>query len=236
MSRAGLDKDPRDVAQMFDGVASGYDRTNSVMTLGFDRRWRWLTRRVLDASPRERVLDLAAGTAVSTAEYARSGAWCVAADFSLGMLASGAHRDVPKVAADAFHLPFADGAFDAVTVSFGLRNMNDTVAALREMCRVVRPGGRLVICEVAQPPWRPIRWLHHNVVLRLLPRITRPFSSNGDAYAYLAESMHDWHDQRTLARLIAEAGWGDVEWLDLTFGVVALHRAVKPAEAPPATS
>jgi demethylmenaquinone methyltransferase/2-methoxy-6-polyprenyl-1,4-benzoquinol methylase len=168
---------------------------------------------------------------VSTVEYARSGAWCVAADFSQGMLRGGAQRDVPKVAADAFHLPFADGAFDAVTVTFGLRNMNDTVAALREMCRVVRPGGRLVICEVSQPPWRPIRWLHYNVVLRLLPRITRPFSSNKEAYAYLAESMRDWHDQLTLARLIADAGWDEVEWLNLTFGVVALHRAVRPAAA-----
>lgn len=228
MSRAGLDKNRRDVAEMFDGVAKGYDRTNSVMTLGFDRRWRWLTRRVLDAATGERVLDLAAGTAVSTAEYAKSGAWCVAADFSLGMLKSGAHRDVPKVAADAFHLPFASDSFDAVTVSFGLRNMDDTVAALREMCRVVRPGGRLVICEVSQPAWRPIRWLHHNVVLRLLPKITRPFSSNKAAYAYLAESMRDWHDQRALALLMAEAGWDEVEWLNLTFGVVALHRALKP--------
>jgi demethylmenaquinone methyltransferase/2-methoxy-6-polyprenyl-1,4-benzoquinol methylase len=231
MPRAGLDKNPRDVAEMFDGVAKGYDRTNSVMTLGFDRRWRWLTRRVLEAAPGERILDLAAGTAVSTVEYARSGAWCVAADFSLGMLRSGAHRDVPKVAADAFHLPFADGAFDAVTITFGLRNMNDTVAALREMCRVVRPGGRLVVCEVSQPTWRPIRWLHHNVVLRLLPRITRPFSSNKEAYAYLAESMQDWHDQVALARLVADAGWDEVEWLNLTFGVVALHRAVRPEES-----
>jgi demethylmenaquinone methyltransferase/2-methoxy-6-polyprenyl-1,4-benzoquinol methylase len=229
MSRAGLDKNRRDVAVMFDGVAEGYDRTNSVMTLGFDRRWRWLTRRVLDAAPGERVLDLAAGTAVSTAEYAKSGAWCVAADFSLGMLRSGDHRDVPKVAADAFHLPFATGSFDAVTVSFGLRNMDDTVAALREMCRVVRPGGRLVICEVSQPPFRPIRWLHYNVVLRMLPRITQPFSSNKDAYSYLAESMREWHDQRTLAELMAEAGWVEVEWMNLTFGVVALHRAIKPA-------
>jgi demethylmenaquinone methyltransferase/2-methoxy-6-polyprenyl-1,4-benzoquinol methylase len=229
MSRAGLDKNRRDVAAMFDGVAKGYDRTNSVMTLGFDRRWRWLTRRVLDAAPGERVLDLAAGTAVSTAEYSKSGAWCVAADFSLGMLRSGGHREVPKVAADAFHLPFATDSFDAVTVSFGLRNMDDTVAALREMCRVVRPGGRLVICEVSQPPWRPIRWLHHNIVLRLLPKITRPFSSNKDAYAYLAESMRDWHDQRGLAMRMAEAGWDEVEWLNLTFGVVALHRAIKPA-------
>ena len=229
MSRAGLDKNRHDVAEMFDGVAKGYDRTNSVMTLGFDRRWRWLTRRVLDARPGERVLDLAAGTAVSTSEYAKSGAWCVAADFSLGMLRSGAHREVPKVAADAFHLPFASDSFDAVTVTFGLRNMDDTVAALREMCRVVRPGGRLVICEVSQPPFRPIRWLHYNVVLRLLPRITRPFSSNKDAYAYLAESMRDWHDQYALALLMAEAGWDEVEWLNLTFGVVALHRAIKPA-------
>lgn len=228
MSRAGLDKNRHDVAEMFDGVAKGYDRTNSVMTLGFDRRWRWLTRRVLDAKPGERVLDLAAGTAVSTTEYAKSGAWCVAADFSLGMLRSGAHREVPKVAADAFHLPFESNSFDAVTVSFGLRNMDDTVAALREMCRVVRPGGRLVICEVSQPPFRPIRWLHYNVVLRLLPRITRPFSSNKDAYAYLAESMRDWHDQRALAMLMAEAGWDEVEWLNLTLGVVALHRAIKP--------
>ena len=231
MSRAGLDKNPRDVAEMFDGVAKGYDRTNSVMTLGFDRRWRWLTRRVLEASTGERILDLAAGTAVSTTEYAKSGAWCVAADFSLGMLKSGRHREVPKVAADAFHLPFASDSFDAVTVSFGLRNMDDTVAALREMCRVVRPGGRLVICEVSQPPFRPIRWLHYNVVLRLLPRITRPFSSNKEAYSYLAESMREWHDQRALALLIAEAGWVDVEWLNLTLGVVALHRAVKPPAA-----
>jgi demethylmenaquinone methyltransferase / 2-methoxy-6-polyprenyl-1,4-benzoquinol methylase len=228
MSRAGLDKNRRDIAEMFDGVAKGYDRTNSVMTLGFDRRWRWLTRRVLDAAPGQRILDLAAGTAVSTAEFARSGAWCVAADFSLGMLRGGGRREVPKVAADAFHLPFADDSFDAVTISFGLRNMDDTEAALREMLRVVQPGGRLVICEVSRPPFGPIRWLHHNVVLRLLPRITRPFSSNKEAYAYLAESMRDWHDQRTLAELIVAAGWDEVEWLNLTFGVVALHRAVKP--------
>jgi demethylmenaquinone methyltransferase / 2-methoxy-6-polyprenyl-1,4-benzoquinol methylase len=209
-------------------VAKGYDRTNTVMTLGFDRRWRELTRQVLDASPGEKVLDLAAGTAVSTVEYARSGAWCVAADFSLGMLRGGVRRDVPKVAADAFHLPFRDGAFDAVTVSFGLRNMHDTVAALREMSRVVRPGGRLVICEVSQPRWRPIRWLYHNTALRLLPLITRPFSSNPAAYRYLTESMRGWYDQHTLATLIAKAGWREVEWLNLTFGAVALHRAVNP--------
>ncbi len=228
MGRAGLDKKPEDIASMFDGVAKGYDRTNSVMTLGFDRRWRELTRRALDAGPGEKVLDLAAGTAVSTVEYARSGAWCVAADFSIEMLRHGGHRKVPKVAADAFHLPFADDAFDAVTVSFGLRNMNDTAAALREMARVTRPGGRLVVCEVSQPRSRIIRWLYHNTILRGLPLATRPFSSNPAAYRYLAESMRDWPDPRSVAETIAASGWGDVEWMNLTLGVVALHRATKP--------
>src|ERR1044072_4006627 len=142
MARAGLDKNRRDVAEMFDGVAKGYDRTNSVMTLGFDRRWREQTRLVRDAGPGERLLDLAAGTAVSTVEYASSGAWCLAADFSLGMLRGGATRDVPKVAADAFHLPLRDNSFDAVTVTFGLRNMSPTPAALAEMLRVGNAGGR----------------------------------------------------------------------------------------------
>jgi len=233
MSRAGLDKNRRDVAEMFDGVAKGYDRTNSVMTLGFDRRWREQTRRVLDAAPGEKVLDLAAGTAVSTVEYASSGAWCLAADFSLGMLRGGATRDVPKVAADAFHLPLRDNSFDAVTVTFGLRNMSPTPAALAEMLRVAKPGGRLVICEVAQPPLRPIRWLYHHTVLRMLPLVTKPFSSNAPAYRYLAESMRDWHDQKTLARMISDVGWQDVEWLNLTFGVVALHRAIKPGAVKP---
>jgi demethylmenaquinone methyltransferase/2-methoxy-6-polyprenyl-1,4-benzoquinol methylase len=228
MSRAGLDKNPREVAEMFDGVAKGYDRTNSVMTLGFDRRWREWSRKVLDARPGEKVLDLAAGTAVSTVEYASSGAWCVAADFSLGMLQGGAHRPVPKVAADALHLPFADGAFDAATVSFGLRNFNDTVAALREMARVVRPGGRLVICEVSTPTFRPFRFVYMRYLVRLLPLIGRLTSSNPEAYEYLAESMRTWPNQRSLAELIAEAGWSDVAWFNLTGGMVALHKATKP--------
>lgn len=229
MSRAGLDKNPREVAEMFDGVAKGYDRTNSVMTMGFDRRWREWSRRVLDARPGEKVLDLAAGTAVSTVEYASSGAWCVAADFSLGMLQGGAHRQVPKVAADALHLPFADNSFDAATVSFGLRNFNDTVAALREMQRVVRPGGRLVICEVSTPTFRPFRFVYMRYLLRMLPLVGRVVSSNPEAYEYLAESMRTWPDQRSLAELIAEAGWTDVAWFNLTGGMVALHRATKPS-------
>ncbi len=228
MARASLDKDPNDVAAMFDDVAQNYDRANSVMTFGLDRRWRVATAQALDAGPGERVLDLAAGTGVSTEEYARDGAWCVAADFSLGMLRGGAHRGVPRVAADALRLPFADGSFDAATVSFGVRNFVDTRAALTEIARVVRPGGRLVICEVSTPTVAPIRFLHRTVLLRVLTWLGRRVSSNPEAYSYLADSMLSWPDQRRFGRLIAESGWVGVEWLNLTFGVVAIHRARKP--------
>ncbi|WP_026360418.1 demethylmenaquinone methyltransferase [Amycolatopsis nigrescens] len=230
MSRASLDKDPHEVAAMFDGVAPGYDRANSFMTFGFDRRWRVTTAKVLDARRGEKVLDLAAGTAVSTTEYARNGAWCLAADFSLGMLRAGLHRKVPMVAADALHLPFADESFDAATISLGIRNFVDTKAALVEIARVVRPGGRLVICEVSTPTFPPIRFVYRRFILRTMAWIGRRASSNPEAYGYLAESMLTWPAQRELAEIIAAAGWGEVEWLNLTFGVVAIHRATKPAE------
>ncbi|KAA9151621.1 demethylmenaquinone methyltransferase [Amycolatopsis acidicola] len=228
MSRADLDKDPHEVAAMFDGVAAGYDRANSFMTFGFDRRWRTTTARVLDARRGEKVLDLAAGTGVSTSEYARSGAWCLAADFSIGMLRSGKHRGVPMVAADALHLPFPDNTFDAATISFGIRNFVDTKAALEEILRVVRPGGRLVILEASTPPFPPIRFLYRKFLLRAMTLLGRFTSTNPEAYAYLAESMAAWPEQRRLAEIIASAGWRSVEWLNLTFGVVAIHRAIKP--------
>ncbi|MFB9570000.1 demethylmenaquinone methyltransferase [Saccharopolyspora hordei] len=229
MSRAGLDKDPREVAAMFDGVARRYDLTNTVLSFGQDRRWREITRRALSPKHDERVLDLAAGSGVSTEEFARSGAWCVAADFSLGMLSVGRHRGVPMVAADALRLPFQDESFDAVTISFGLRNLVDTQAGLREMLRVVRPGGRLVVCEFSTPTWQPFRTIYLNYLMRALPPIARAVSSNPDAYVYLAESIRAWPDQRALAELIAESGWTDVAWRNLTSGVVAIHRAVKPS-------
>ncbi|HEX3792373.1 MAG TPA: demethylmenaquinone methyltransferase [Pseudonocardiaceae bacterium] len=230
MSRASLDKDPHEVAAMFDGVARHYDRTNSLSSLGLDRYWRTATRRELRLQPGEKVLDVAAGTAVSTVELARSGAWCVAADFSLGMLRRGVARPVPKVAADALALPFADGSFDAVTVSFGLRNMTDTVVALREFRRVVRPGGRLVVCEFSTPVFAPFRAVYLNYLVRALPAIARAASSNTEAYQYLADSIRAWPAQRPLAELVEQAGWGEVEWLNLTGGIVALHRAVNPLD------
>ena len=230
MTRPGLDKDPHAVASMFDGVARRYDLANTVMTLGQDRRWRRQAQRALNPGPGERVLDLGAGTAVSTVEFASSGAWCLAADFSLEMLRAGAHRNVPSVAADALHLPFANGVFDAVTITFGLRNIADVEGALTEMARVTRPGGRLLIAETSTPSWRPLR-VYLRYLMRALPALARRVSSNPDAYRYFVESLLAWPDQQALAERIAVAGWSRVAWRDLSGGVVALHRATKPEAA-----
>ncbi|MCB0939525.1 MAG: demethylmenaquinone methyltransferase [Mycobacterium sp.] len=227
MSRASLDKDPRDVASMFDAVARRYDITNTVLSAGQDRYWRRATRRALDLGPGDTVLDLAAGTAVSTVELAKSGAWCVAADFSVGMLHAGAVRPVPKVGADATKLPFADDSFDAVTISFGLRNVVDHSAGLREMARVTKPGGRLVVCEFSTPVVPVFSTVYKEYLMRALPRVATAVSSNPEAYVYLAESIRAWPDQAELARRIEAAGWSQVRWRNLTGGIVALHAAVK---------
>jgi demethylmenaquinone methyltransferase/2-methoxy-6-polyprenyl-1,4-benzoquinol methylase len=230
MSRAALDKDPRDVASMFDGVARRYDLTNTVLSLGQDRHWRRATRSALRIGPGDKVLDLAAGTAVSTVELAKSGAWCVAADFSVGMLGAGEARKVPKVAGDATRLPFADGVFDAVTISFGLRNVADPQAGLREMARVTRPGGRLVVCEFSTPTNALFATVYKEYLMRALPRVAQAVSSNPDAYVYLAESIRAWPDQARLAHQISGAGWSAVRWRNLTGGIVALHAGYKPAQ------
>lgn len=227
--RATLEKKPGDVAAMFDGVARRYDVTNTVLSLGQDHRWRKRTRQVLELQRGERVLDLAAGTGVSTEELRRSGAYAVACDFSLGMLRAGrthkARQGVPFVAGDALHLPFADASFDAATVSFGLRNVSDVPRALAELARVVRPGGRLVICEFSRPVFAPFRAVYLNYLMRALPWIARRVSSNPDAYVYLAESIRNWPPQEELGRMIAAAGWRQVWFRNLSGGVVALHRA-----------
>jgi demethylmenaquinone methyltransferase / 2-methoxy-6-polyprenyl-1,4-benzoquinol methylase len=227
MTRAGLDKDPHAIARMFDGVARRYDLTNTLISGGRDRRWRHVTRRALDLRAGECVLDVAAGTGVSTAELCRGGVRCVAADFSLGMLRAGGHRALRRIAADALHLPFASESFDAVTISFGLRNVVDPDLALREMARVTRPGGRLVVCEFSTPTWPPFRIVYQRYLMRVLPAVASRVSSNPDAYHYLSESIGAWPSQRELAERIAGAGWADVKWRNLTGGVVALHHAVK---------
>ena len=227
MSRASLDKQPHEVAAMFDGVAARYDLTNDVLSLGQDRRWRRAVEHAVNARNGESVLDLAAGTGTSSEPFADVGVFVVPCDFSLGMLRVGKRRrpDLPFVAGDALKLPFGDESFDAVTISFGLRNVNDVEAGLREMLRVTRPGGRLVVCEFSHPTWPPFRTIYVEYLMRALPPLARRVSSSPDAYVYLADSIRAWPDQRALAARIADAGWSDVRWRDLSGGIVALHYA-----------
>ncbi|GAA4900394.1 demethylmenaquinone methyltransferase/2-methoxy-6-polyprenyl-1,4-benzoquinol methylase [Actinomycetospora succinea] len=231
-TRAELDRDPAAVAHMFDGVAARYDLTNTVLSFAQDVRWRRATREALAVGPGDTVLDVAAGTGVSTVELARTGARCLATDFSLGMLRTGRARvgdAVPFVAADALHLPIPDASVDAVVISFGLRNTVDVDAALAEFARVTRPGGTLAVCEFSRPTWGPFRRLYTDYLMRALPRVATAVSSNPDAYVYLAESIRAWPDQAALAARIAAAGWRSVAWRDLTGGIVALHTATKPS-------
>ncbi|MBO9625317.1 MAG: class I SAM-dependent methyltransferase [Microbacterium sp.] len=221
---------------MFDQVAAGYDRTNVVMTVGNDALWRIATTRAVAPKPGERILDLGAGTGSSSASLARSGAEVVAADFSPGMLAEGRRRhgrirNLSFVEADATDLPFADAEFDAVTMSYSLRNVNDPKKALRELFRVTKPGGRLVINEFSTPPRGFFRGAYNFYNAQVLPRVARVAGTNGDAYDYLNESIRDWPDQKRLSAWIREAGWTDVAYRNLSFGIVALHRARKPEAA-----
>ncbi len=229
VTRASLDKQPHEVASMFDDVAERYDLTNDVLSFGQARLWRKEVAKAVDARPAQKVLDLAAGTATSSQPFARAGAYVVPCDFSLGMLQVGKARHpwMPFTAGDATKLPFKDDTFDAVTISFGLRNVHETDEALREMYRVTKPGGRVVICEFSHATWAPFRTVYEEYLMRALPPVARTVSSNPDAYVYLAESIRSWPDQPTLAARLQDAGWSKVAWRNLTGGVVALHRGFK---------
>ena len=247
MTRANLDKRPGEVSAMFDKVAGRYDLMNDVLSLGQDRWWRRIVARAVGAQAGELVLDLAAGTGTSSRSFTAAGASCVACDFSLGMLQVGARRlrsapaepagrprDVPPgpvrfVAGDALQLPFRDQAFDAVTISFGLRNVADPDVALAELLRVTRPGGRLVICEFGHLPWPRLNTVYESYLVTALPVVARRLSGSPEAYDYLAESIKDWPAQPELARRMAAAGWSAVRWRNLTMGVVAVHLAHRPA-------
>jgi demethylmenaquinone methyltransferase/2-methoxy-6-polyprenyl-1,4-benzoquinol methylase len=246
MTRANLDKRPGEVSAMFDKVAGRYDLMNDVLSLGQDRWWRRIVARAVRARAGELVLDLAAGTGTSSRSFTGAGASCVACDFSLGMLQVGARRlrsapgeaavrpgpvqpgPVRFVAGDALQLPFRGQSFDAVTISFGLRNVADPDAALAELLRVTRPGGRLVICEFGHLPWPRLNTVYESYLVTALPVVARRLSGSPEAYDYLAESIRDWPPQAELARRMAAAGWSAVRWRNLTLGVVAVHLARRP--------
>jgi len=248
MPRAELDKRPGDVAAMFDAIAGRYDLLNDLLSMGQVRLWRRAVARITGARPGERVLDLAAGTGTSSLTFTATGGDCVACDFSLGMLRAGKSRprgvwgggqppqargvqggrppgQLSFVAGDALRLPFRDGAFDAVTISFGLRNVADPGAGLAEMRRVTRPGGRLVVCEFSAITIAPADMLYRRYLLNVLPTIARRTARSPEAYEYLAESIVDWPAQRELAGLIEAAGWSAVRWRNLSLGAVAVHVA-----------
>lgn len=234
MNRADLSKQPEQVSAMFDDVSTKYDRMNAVLSVGNDALWRIATTRAVGPAAGERILDLAAGTGTSSAALARNGAQVVAADFSPGMIAVGREKyadrsDIQFVEADATDLPFADEEFDATTISFGLRNVVRPKDALAEMLRVTKPGGRIVICEFSTPTFGPMRAAYNLYLERVMPLVAGVASSNAEAYTYLNDSIRAWPSQPELAAWLREAGYEHVAYRNLTGGIVALHRGLKPA-------
>lgn len=227
---ADMQKVPTQVSKMFDQVAARYDLTNLVMTFGQVGVWRRILTRAVNPQPAQKVLDVAAGTGTSSVILAQLGAQVTACDFSPGMVAEGKkrHPELNFVQADALNLPFADQTFDCVTCSFGLRNMQDTARAVQEFKRVTKVGGRLVIMEFSTPPRPALARAHRLYLESVLPLAGKLVSSDPQAYRYLMQSVFEWPDQLSLAYLLSDQGWEEVEYRNLTFGAVAIHRAYRP--------
>ena len=229
MSSANLNKDPDEVAAMFDGVAKRYDLVNDLLSLGQTKAWRRAATKIIAPAPGMLILDLAAGPGSSSEPLHKAGATVFATDFSEGMLAVG-RKTRPYLnfsKADALNLPFEANTFDVVTISYGLRNTADYPKALAEALRVTKPGGRMVVVEFSQPTWRPFRTIYTEYLMKALPAIARKTASNPDAYIYLAESIRAWPDQAGLGAAMEKAGWLQVGWKNLTGGVVAVHSGKK---------
>jgi demethylmenaquinone methyltransferase / 2-methoxy-6-polyprenyl-1,4-benzoquinol methylase len=219
---------------MFDRVAPRYDLANAVLSLGQDARWR----RVTAAAARPegaQVLDVAAGPGNVALELVRQGAdEVIALDLSFNMLRRGLpsgrtwHR--AGSTGTRWPLPFPDATFDAVTISFGLRNVPEPEAALAEFARVLRPGGRVVVCEFSDPVWPPFRTVYRRYLVGALPRVAQLVSSSAPAYRYLADSILAWPDRGTLAGWMEDAGFVEVRVRDLSGGIVAVHRGMRSAE------
>lgn len=230
MSRADLGKEPNEVSAMFDGVARRYDLLNHLLSLGRTKAWRKSATEIIAPKPGMRILDIAAGTGSSSRPLADAGADVIPLDFSKGMLDAGRkrHPDLAFTQGDALALTFKDNEFDVTTISFGLRNTSDPSKALKESFRVLKSGGRIVVVEFSQPTNKLFRTIYLRYLMRALPTVARKVSSNPDAYVYLAESILAWPNQNGLAELMRKAGFGSVQWKNLTFGIVAIHTGIKP--------
>ena len=222
---ADLNKEPDEVASMFDGVAKRYDFLNDLLSLGQTKAWRKAVTAIIDPRPGVKILDIAAGTGSSSRPLADKGADVISLDFSEGMLAIGRKRnpDLTFIQGDALKMPFPDENFDITTISFGLRNTHDTAAALVEAHRVTKPGGKIVAVEFSHPTNPLFRLIYMRYLMRALPIIAKKVTANPKAYIYLAESIQAWPDQKRLAEIMAGAGWQKVAWQNLTFGIVAVH-------------
>ncbi len=230
VSRADLGKEPEEVSAMFDGVARRYDLLNDLLSLGRTKAWRKVATSIIAPKPGMRILDIAAGTGSSSRSLADAGAEVIPLDFSKGMLEAGRkrHPDLAFTHGDALALTFKDNEFDVTTISFGLRNTTDTLKALRESLRVLKPGGRMVVIEFSQPTNKIFRTIYLRYLIRAIPPVARKVSSNPGAYIYLAESIIAWPNQADLAELMKTAGFEKIHWKNLTFGIVAVHTGYKP--------
>jgi demethylmenaquinone methyltransferase/2-methoxy-6-polyprenyl-1,4-benzoquinol methylase len=214
---------------MFDRVAPRYDLANTVFSLGQDRLWRRAAAQATGLAVGEVAVDIACGTGALAEELAAlaPGARVVGLDFSWEMVRrAGTGAAGPRFAvADALRLPLADGSVDVVTIAFGLRNLPEPARGLLEFRRVLRTGGRLVVCEFSHPTVPVLRQVYRRYLTRLMPLAARRLSSDPEAYEYLARSIGAWPDQDGLARWLADAGFDRVRWRNLSGGIVALHLA-----------
>ncbi len=218
---------------MFDGVAKNYDKANDLLSFGSARIWRKKVSKLVNSQPGQKILDLAAGTGSSSIVFLREGVKVVAADFSMGMLEEGRkrHPELEFVFADAAALPFADQEFDTATISFGIRNVEKTDVALAEMLRVLKPGGKLVVCEFSRIPNKSLHGLYRFYLRNILPTLSALVSKTPEAYSYLAESIDAWPSQQELVTIIESAGFESVSYLNQTLGIVAIHSGFKPKAA-----
>lgn len=227
------------VAAVFDSVAGKYDLMNDLMSAGIHRLWKRVTIELAGVRPGHQVLDIAGGTGDLALKFARlvgAQGSVVLADINPAMLRVGRDRlidqgiagNVAFVEADAQQLPFPDDTFDCIGIGFGLRNVTDKSQALREMQRTLKPGGRLLVLEFSKPVNPLLGKIYDAYSFNVLPIIGRLVAGDADSYRYLAESIRRHPDQETLKAMMIEAGFRHCQFYNMTGGIVALHRGVKP--------